>query len=62
MGGVPDYQYIHGMMLKKDGNLSNALPNFHFTIKASKKHDPNNPTLPEDMSLIHNEEWKEATE
>ena len=36
MGGVPDYQYIQCLMLNQDGTLSNDLPNFHFTFKASK--------------------------
>ena len=61
MGGVQYYQYIHGLMLNQDGTLSNALPHCHFTFKASKRHDPDTPTLPQDMTVTHTEEFKKVT-
>ena len=48
------------MMLNNYGTLSNDLPHHHYTFKASKKHDPDTPTLSEAMAGIHNKGFKES--
>ena len=58
MGGIPYYQYPHNLVLNQDVTLSNAIPHCNFTFKDSKKYNPYNPTLSEDMTVMHKEKFK----
>ena len=61
MVGVPDHQYLHGLIFYQDGTLSYSPPHFHFTFKSSKKHDPYTTALSKAMTTIHKKDFKEAT-
>ena len=60
MRGLSDAQYIHGLMLNEDCTLENILPNCLYSLKASKKKDPDTPNLTDAMAGPHKEEFKEA--